>query len=51
MTHDVDLALESRVSLNEEIVYPVSLFENNLGYLLSVSALVEEDVQCQIRDK
>lgn len=51
MTHDVDLALESGVSLNEEIVYSVSLFENNLGYLLSVSALVEEDVQCQIRDK
>lgn len=44
----MNLALEARVSLDEKIVYPVSFLEDNLGYLLSVSTLVEEDVQCQI---
>lgn len=44
MTHDVDLALESRVPLNEKIVYPVSLLKDDFGYLLPVSALVQENV-------
>lgn len=40
MTHDMNLALKTRVSLNEKVVYPVSLFEHNLGDLFSVGALV-----------
>lgn len=48
MAKKVHLAVEARVSLDEEFVNLVAFLEHNVGDLFAISTLVQQDVECEI---
>lgn len=51
MAYDMNLASELWISFLKQLVNSVALAENNFDNLLSIGALIEKNIQGQIRDK
>lgn len=51
MAHHVHFSFEPGVSFHEQPVYLVGFFADDFGYLLSVCALVQQNIEGKIRDE
>jgi hypothetical protein len=46
VANEANFSIEIRISFYEELVDTITLAKDNLGNVFSVSALIEENIQC-----